>query len=419
VNSPSPVRSNRRPRTLAQQLIFLMMSLLIISTLVMFWLAQFVLKERIASAIAESALPSLQGGVRSGNLSLSGESRVITDGRPVMRRAAALMSEKLRQPVDFIEQNDKLYFVLRASPQTYFQTYPIDREVLWWLVLSWSITAALLIGAACWFAWRVRKPLLAITELLEQPDQTSTAISSSCAEIQKLASHVLDAFQRERASHTLRSHLLTGFAHDVGTPLMRLKLALAILQAEPELQTQMQSDVEQLAQLRESLLRQIRLGEFEAAQLLDLAAWLSDYQRQRGDAAIEFVIPASCEARIMPMAMQRVLDNLLDNAKLHGQAPIVVELRIDSTNWELTISDAGKGIPTDKLHELQQPFTKGQQSAGHGMGLMIVRQLAEFMQLQLSFGVGVGGGLAVKMVPYHTKMDDDAPTPVRPADPIA
>jgi two-component system, OmpR family, osmolarity sensor histidine kinase EnvZ len=404
VNSPSQARTNRKPRTLAQQLILLMMSLLIISTLVMFWLAQFVLKERIAGAIAESALPSLQGAKLAGDLALNGEHRTVTDTRPVMRRAAQLMSQKLRQPVDLIEQNGRLYFVLRAQPQRYFQTYPIDREVMWWLVLSWLITAALLIGAAMGFAWYVRRPLLAIAQIVDQPDQTPKAIISGSAEIQKLASHVIDAFQRERASHSLRSHLLTGFAHDVGTPLMRLKLALAILQTEPELHTQMQQDVEQLAQLRESLLRQIRLGELEAMQTLDLTIWLVDYQQKRGDSSIQFVIPASCEASIMPMAMRRILDNLLDNATRHGRAPIRVELVTDAPSWSLKISDAGEGIPANKLHELQQPFAKGQQSAGHGMGLTIVRQLAELMRLQLEFGVGAEGGLAINLAPDQTQV---------------
>ncbi len=396
------------PRTLAQQLNFLMISLLIIASLVFFLLAHFVLRDRIAGAIAETAMPTLASGRHSGHLQSNDPLQLVLEGRPVMRHASQLMAQKLGQPVDLLEQNDKLYFALRANHQVYFQTYPIDREFMIWLMLSWSITALLLVSAATWFAWRVRKPLQAITQLLNQPNANPDAhpdanldasIRQSSAEIQTLAAQVIDAFQRERASHVLRKHLLSGFAHDVGTPLMRLKLALEILQTDPELHAQMQSDVEQLTQLRESLLRQIRLGELEAPQLVNFSLWLADYQKKRNDDVIDFIVPTRCTAQIMPLAMQRVLDNLLDNAKSHGRTPIVVELTIVDGGWALSISDAGDGIAMDQLARLAQPFVKGQQSSGHGMGLTIVRQLTEIMKLELQFSTSEQGGLAVRLNP--------------------
>ncbi|MEY4357580.1 MAG: protein histidine kinase/phosphatase sensor for OmpR, partial [Pseudomonadota bacterium] len=89
------------------------------------------------------------------------------------------------------------------------------------------------------------------------------------------------------------------------------------------------------------------------------------------------------------MTVRRVLDNLLGNAVEHGRPPIAVliELRADH-RLALQVSDHGDGIPVTLEREARSPFVKldcARGTAGCGLGLAIVQQLASRAGGELSF----------------------------------
>lgn len=72
----------------------------------------------------------------------------------------------------------------------------------------------------------------------------------------------------------------------------------------------------------------------------------------------------------------QAVDNLLGNAIRHGAPPVTVTARRHGERVEISISDAGAGIPEHIRDRLFQRFATGSPSGGTGLGLFIVRELA-------------------------------------------
>jgi signal transduction histidine kinase len=98
------------------------------------------------------------------------------------------------------------------------------------------------------------------------------------------------------------------------------------------------------------------------------------------------------------------LDNLVDNAMRHAGAKHI-ELRAHSREKavEFVVSDRGRGISSDELRRVQQPFVRGDASSrGSGLGLAIVRRIAaahrgEF-RLESDVDTGTTATLAVPAI---------------------
>lgn len=87
--------------------------------------------------------------------------------------------------------------------------------------------------------------------------------------------------------------------------------------------------------------------------------------------------PVNCDGK----RIAQLFSNLLGNALTYGQPEIPVKVTASSDNgtFLLTVSNAGKEIPADKLSRLFQPFSRGegeQDKEGLGLGLYIASEIA-------------------------------------------
>jgi signal transduction histidine kinase len=84
-----------------------------------------------------------------------------------------------------------------------------------------------------------------------------------------------------------------------------------------------------------------------------------------------------------PQALERILDNLLSNAVKFSPPGTLITLRQrhSSKEWIIEVADEGHGIPAHDVSQLFRKFYRGSNfengSSGTGLGLFIVRQLAE------------------------------------------
>ncbi len=100
-----------------------------------------------------------------------------------------------------------------------------------------------------------------------------------------------------------------------------------------------------------------------------------------------------------PAAINRVLLNLTTNA-LKFTASGGVEIRVEERDGDgvtCTVSDSGRGIPTEAMATLFEPFRRRQQSgdyafSGSGLGLSICRKLVEAMGSELVVETELGAG---------------------------
>ena len=62
--------------------------------------------------------------------------------------------------------------------------------------------------------------------------------------------------------------------------------------------------------------------------------------------------------KLQPLAMQRLLTNLIDNALRHGGDEVEVETAADGGRVRVSVLDRGPGIPPADAERMLQPFTR-------------------------------------------------------------
>ena len=81
-------------------------------------------------------------------------------------------------------------------------------------------------------------------------------------------------------------------------------------------------------------------------------------------------------------ALERVVANLLENASLHAETSITVELYEDGDHAELVIADDGPGVAPEHRDAIFDRFTRldearSRRTGGAGLGLAITRRIVE------------------------------------------
>jgi len=74
--------------------------------------------------------------------------------------------------------------------------------------------------------------------------------------------------------------------------------------------------------------------------------------------------------------LAQAVDNLLDNAIRHGRGPITLAGRATADGVEIAVSDGGPGVAEEMTAQLFDRFVVGGTTAGTGLGLYLVREIA-------------------------------------------
>jgi len=210
-----------------------------------------------------------------------------------------------------------------------------------------------------------------------------------------------------------RTTLLAGIAHDLRTPLTQIQLALSMLPNEGgdrELMDSIRSDLGVINHLiGETLSISLELAE-EKAVLTDIDLELDDIIRkvQTDDAVIEWSRGETCRRMLQPLALRRILTNLLANALRYGDGkPVTVICECQKDVAIIQIMDRGPGIPAEHIDAVFRPFfrlekSRGSETGGSGLGLAIVRQLADANGWEVQLMPRAEGGTnAVLTIPCH------------------
>ena len=147
----------------------------------------------------------------------------------------------------------------------------------------------------------------------------------------------------------------------------------------------------------------IDFGRGETAEAMS-AVDVADLAREAAERAARSGAAVHVEAGdiprllLRPMAIQRLLDNLIGNAIKHAGGEIVVRLERLPGAVRLSVLDRGPGIPQGESDRLKQPFTRLDESrtgrSGSGLGLAIVARIAAMHGARLDLEPRPGGGLA-------------------------
>jgi two-component system sensor histidine kinase MtrB len=95
---------------------------------------------------------------------------------------------------------------------------------------------------------------------------------------------------------------------------------------------------------------------------------------------VEVAVPADLEASVDPIALDRMLSNLIANALRHGEPPVTVTAARRDTHLRLAVEDRGEGVGREFVPRLFDRFSRSAESRGRtdgsGLGLAIAQAYA-------------------------------------------
>ncbi|MEX0426116.1 ATP-binding protein [Nocardioides sp. DS6] len=182
-------------------------------------------------------------------------------------------------------------------------------------------------------------------------------------------------------------------SHELRTPITLLTSRIQLARRRPRTQAEherileeLDVDLGRLARLAEQLLD---LGASHAddaggpGRTADLAATVGRVIEQRrladpgwaGETRVE--LPAEqARTAVSDGALERILTNLLDNARVHGTPPYAVRVDAPADGWtRLMVTDAGGGMPPALLATATRRFARADEARsrpGAGLGLALV-----------------------------------------------
>ena len=201
----------------------------------------------------------------------------------------------------------------------------------------------------------------------------------------------------EHIEKLVRAHqmLLANCSHELRTPLARLRMGIErVPGTDPEASAELARNIAELDALIGEMLLSSRLDvssgieRAESVELLALAA----------EEAAHFDLQASGEALIVKadaMLLRRLVRNLLENARVHAGGATDIRIEGDSQNARIVIEDAGQGVAYPDRDRIFEPFYRAStatRSSGAGLGLAIVRKIAQAHGGTVEYSPRDGGG---------------------------
>jgi two-component system osmolarity sensor histidine kinase EnvZ len=337
------------------------------------------------------------------------------DDRPVLQLAITEIRRQLGNEtrVAFARDGVEAFWVsFRIEDDEYWMMLPRERVerrlALQWL--GWAmLTAALALAGAFLVVFRVRRPLAALTRAAADIGRgriPAPLEESGPAEIQTV-SRAFNQMTRDLARlEDDRALILAGVSHDLRTPLARLRLGLEMAGADPQLKTGMAADIDDIDRIIGQFLDFARAARGEPLAAVDLAALareIAGRYREAGHALADEIV-AVPELPLRPLAVRRVISNLLDNAFRYGERGILLRVVPETGRAVVEVLDRGPGIPAAEVERLKQPFTRIETETarsgkgGSGLGLAIVDRIARMHGGTFDLVPREGGGLIARVV---------------------
>ena len=361
--------------------------------------------ERIVDELAPAPdLPAMRVARERLRAQFGPDADIFVYQRP-LRAQRALEGKQVPPPAALITK-------LPVGASYYWVEFPRSRVIEQDLSLAWIgwgvLGAILSLVGAVFLMWRVNRPLEALASnalALGQGKNPPPVAEMGPGEVRAVAT----AFNQMRTDLSRldqeRATFLAGVSHDLRTPLSRLRLGIEMLPADPATRSDLEQDIQDINLVIDQFLDFARDESGEPAQRISLM--------QLAQGAVERAARMQVVAKtdlaelpplmLRPVAMQRAIDNLVNNAARHGGGDILIQTLRDPTTGKsvLSVFDRGPGIPVHEVERLKQAFTRmdGARSgeSGAGLGLAIVERIARMHEARFDLLPRVGGGTEARL----------------------
>ncbi len=258
-----------------------------------------------------------------------------------------------------------------------------------WAEIGWIGRAALIVGGAllvlmllaALFARRLTRPIRNFSEAVQAVgvDPGSEPVREEGPRELRGAARAVNSMQaRLRALIADRTKTLAAVAHDMRTPLMRLRLVAE--NASPEQREKMAKEIEEVEALVASFIAFARDDPAEEARVrLDLGALLQSIADDNVEAGRNVSFDAGDRVVItgQSLGLKRLFTNLVENALKYG-ATARIALHREEGVVIVEVADDGPGIPANQRETVFEPFVRLNEAGtrGAGLGLAAARSIA-------------------------------------------
>jgi two-component system, OmpR family, phosphate regulon sensor histidine kinase PhoR len=252
--------------------------------------------------------------------------------------------------------------------------------------------------------------------------EVSTApLVSDAGEPQGALAIFRDVTARQRAERAERD-FVTNAAHELQSPLAAIVSAVEVLQAGAKdglerdvFLGHIEREADRLARLVRALLilARTQIGmEAPRNELVALCPLLGEVGASlRVDAGVELEIDCGEELAVLTNRelVEQAVVNLAENAAKNTSAGRVVlgARQLDGGAVEISVTDTGQGIEATERSRVFDRFYRGREdgAAGFGLGLAIVRAVAEALEGELELDSEIGVGTVFRLrLPHGASM---------------
>lgn len=253
--------------------------------------------------------------------------------------------------------------------------------------------------------WAVRLATRPIDRMLGAVEQfgrnpNSPPVSESGPQELRQAARAVNAMRERILRHIEeRTQILAAIAHDLQTPLTRLRLRAEALDGGAP-REHIIRDVEYMAELVTEGLDYARSAHLtEKPSVIEVNQWLEGMVDDAQDAGATCRLAGQAAAPFSGAlrALTRAMQNLIENALKFGSE---AEIRIEDSTDRLIIRvlDDGPGLDEVLLQKVLDPFfraelSRNRDTGGSGLGLSIARNIVRAHGGEIVLANRAGGGL--------------------------
>ncbi len=245
--------------------------------------------------------------------------------------------------------------------------------------------------------------------------------------VEQNVTETMQALRKERQLNELKSRFVSMASHEFRTPLSTIASSAELVKAHSERGNTDRAG-EHLAKIQRSVqhlvgilddylsLEKFESGRWEAQMApVDTPRWVG----QTLDAMEMSLKPGQRLVRVglggeavdgewgHPAAVHGIVSNLVSNASKYAPEGTEIEVALHRRGgrWELTVTDAGMGIPKEEAAHIFERFFRGAEAShvpGTGVGLDLVNRCVQGLGGDIRFESRVGEGTRFEVVwPVH------------------
>lgn len=284
--------------------------------------------------------------------------------------------------------------------------YPLPDLIAWqwkrgfFVPLAVSFCAALAVGLL--FVRRMTRPLRALAAAARaagEGDREARLTEAGARELREAAA-AFNGMQRRIADFDQeRARLVAALGHDLRTPITALRIRAELVE-DDMLRDDMVRILGDMGVMADDLLHfSGGLHGNERPREVDLAALLASLCAERGVPLRLPDPPGTARVWLRPVAVTRMVGNLLDNAQRYAGGARVA-LSVVQGEAVIRFEDDGPGIAPEALAGIREPFIRGEQSrcpetGGAGLGLSIAEAIVRDHGGRMEIANRAEGGLRV------------------------